>query len=791
MRPLRSLAKTPVFFAVAVLSLGLALGITTTMFGLVDAVVHPGVAYRDPESLFALWPRGGTPKHRPNSYEHFLRLRGERDFHAGMMAVSYQQATVEVPSGSREIAISSVTPEFFSVLGVAPTLGTVFASPDGLTTDENQVVLGERLWSQVRGDRTSPRGMSIRMNGQSYVVTGVMARGFDFPYDASAWVPLPTVFPGRDGPMFMSIWYRAKPGIDSARTKAMLATIAAQANADAHETEHPIWYSRFQMSPRFSRFDPIHVVLAGAVAIVLLIACANLSNLLLARGMARRRELAIRSALGASRSALARLVLEECAVLVSGGALVGVVVAFWGQSVMTAFVPRTLRRMGLVEPQMSWRVFLLGFALALATIVLFGLLPALRASRANPNEAIKDGAGTTSRHGRQRYSMLVMVEVMLSMVLLLGAGLLLRTARDVGTFQYGFDVRPLILAEVYSMFDGRSATSESPSVFFEQLLSRMSAVPEVTIAATEHGAVPVRGNITIQDPGPGPDERYVPGYSAVSPDYFRTLGVRIVVGRDFEAGDVAAGAIIVNQETARRFWPLVSPIGKMIKLAPRDTVRPWYHVVGVARDVHLSRPIDDGAEPPPAIYVVVPRDETTRRTLIARATGSPGSAAIAVRREITALSPAPSVFTRIGRWNDGQMEALATSRFLAALFATFAAFGIAISAIGVYGVVAYAVAQRMREFGVRIALGAEQRDLLELVVHDAAVMLLAGTGVGALIALWASRALRFLAWGVDRVDLAAPLIVAELVLFAAGAIACIGPARRAIRANPLDVLRSN
>lgn len=464
----------------------------------------------------------------------------------------------------------------------------------------------------------------------------------------------------------------------------------------------------------------MHFVLGGAVAVVLLIACANLSNLLLARGVARRRELAIRAALGASRAALARLVLAECAVIVAAGAVVGAVVTLWANDIVRVAVPRVLRELGLIEPRTSWRAFAFALLVAIGTMVVFGLLPALRAAATDPNDALKDGAGTTSREGRRGHNLLVIAEGALSMMLLLGAALLARTAHEIAAFDFGYDPRGLIVAS-NGVYGRRWLGGEGAARFYDEVLSRVSSIPEARSAALFHEAKPVGYAVTFEDAGRGTDSRFLPAYTVVSSAYLRTLGA--------------------------------------------------------------------GAEASPRVYVVTPDDDASKRSLVVRAGGDPAALAMAVRREIAMLSPVASAAMRIEPWTESLDRAAELARFLSALFGSFAAFGLAISAIGVYGVVSYAVSRRMRELAVRIALGAASRDVWRLVMHDAAVMLLAGTGIGALAALWAARSLRFLAWGLGDSHLVLPLVTAEVVLLGVGFAACIAPARRAASADPAMVLR--
>ncbi|HEX6535158.1 MAG TPA: ABC transporter permease [Gemmatimonadaceae bacterium] len=788
---LHPLKHTPL--AVAIVSLGIALGLCTTMFSLVDAVVHPYVPYRDPEAIYAVIPKGGDrARHSPTTYEHFLALRGDARFRDVVAVTALAHATVRAGARTRDVKAVTVSPNLFRVLGVAPALGRGFASLDGLNTDETQVVIGERLWRQVRGARRTPRGMTLMVNDRAYTVVGVMPDGVDFPFGAELWMPIPAgaVATG-DGLPGVAIWYRRERGVSAGQVQTELAAIAARVSAEHRLLDKPIHYRTWQpfSSPFRPAADPVHFVLGGAVAVVLLIACANLSNLLLARGVARRRELAIRAALGASRGALARLVLAECALIVAAGAVVGGVVTLWANDIVRLTVPRALLELGLIEPRTSWRAFAFALLIALGTMVVFGLLPALRAAATDPNDALKDGAGITTREGRRRYSVLVIAEGALSMVLLLGAALLVRTARGIAAFDFGYDPRALIVAS-NGVYGKRWLGGEGAARFYDEMLTRVSSLPEARSAALFHDARPVGHAVTFEDAGRGTDSRFLPAYRIVTPGYLRTLGIRITEGRDFEAGDAVTGAVVINHAAARLLWPFGGAVGKMIKFAPEDSARRWYRVVGVARDAFEARPEDAGAEPGPRVYVVTPDDDAPKRSLVARAAADPSALAMVMRREIATLSPVASAAMHIEPWTESLDRAAELARFLSALFGSFAIFGLAISAIGVYGVVSYTVSRRLRELAVRVALGAAARDVWRLVMHDAAVMLLAGTGIGALAALWAAWSLRFLAWGLGDAHLALPLVTAEVVLLAVGFAACVAPARRAAGVDPAETMRA-
>ncbi len=790
----RALAKGPGFTIVAVLSLAVALGLTTIMFGLVDAAIHPYVPYREPERLYVLQSRGYDRTGKmPGGLTQILTLRRERKFHAGLALFSQTRTTVETGTEGREVGTAFVSADFFSVYGVEPTLGRTWATPDGRSADETQAIVSERLWKQIGGTSNAIGRATVHANDRVFTVIGVMPRGMNAPsmgdlLGTELWLPMPT---GRADSVvaFPQATFRLAPGITPERASQALAQFTAQLSAEFGDAAKTLSYRMTPLWVPVSRYDSVHLALGGAVAIVMLIACANLSQLVLGRGLARRRELAIRSALGASRGALLRHTMFECALIASGGAVLGVLLAEWGSGIVGAAIPPSVRAIGLVEPHLSWRVFAIGLSAALATIMLFALVPAIRASRADPSEAMKDGAGSTTGRNKHRYSTLVIAEVALSMVLLVGAGLLIKSADALIAFDFGYDPNQIVQAFIplYRM----PMSDSAGRAFLVNLTERANAIPGARGSALIYSSGAAdKFTLTFEDAGTGMSEHFIgSGASEVSPNFLRTLGIPIVHGRDFDDADMEHGAVIVTREAARKLWPYGDALGKLIKFGPRASKQPLLRIVGVARDAFLNVG-DVGADAPPLYFIVPPAGTHLRfARLVVRGSKAPGALSVALRRQIISLSPAVGTASRIFPWSDQLSAMIERDHFLTTLFGVFSAFGLLVSAVGLYGVVAYAVTQRMREFALRVALGAEQRDVAKLVLHDGAVMLLAGTGIGAFVAMFLTRAMRNRVFGFDTYDPAA-LIGAEVILFVIGLIACYVPARRAMRANPLEVLRA-
>ncbi|MDQ6827444.1 MAG: ABC transporter permease [Gemmatimonadota bacterium] len=790
----RALRKSPGFTSVAVLSLGVALGLTTIMFGLVDAAIHPYAPYREPERLFSLqqWGYDRTGK-VPTPGALLLLLKRDGKFHAGLALSTQRRTTVETGTEGREVGTAFVTPDFFSVFGVAPALGRTWATPDGIAADESQAVVSERLWKQIGGTKETVGRLTVRANERVFTVIGVMPRAMNAPplgdqNGTELWLPIP-VGHGDSTAFNLRATFRLAPGATAASASRALDQFSAQLSAEYGDAAKNIFYRAKPVWVPVSGYNSIHLALGGAVVIVMLIACANLSQLVLGRGLARRRELAIRSALGAPRGALLKHTMLECGWIALGGAALGVLLAVWGSGIVGAAIPTSVRNIGLVEPHLSWRVFAIGLSAALATIMIFALGPAIRASRADPGDAMKDGAGSTTGRNEHRYSALVIAEVALSMVLLVGAGLLIKSADTLLAFDFGYDPKHIVQASIpmYRVTQSDSAAG----VFLANLISRSNALPGVRASTLIYAGGGVdHFTMTYEDAGAGMTERFIgSGYNEVTPNFLRTLGIGVIRGRDFEEGDASAGAVIISNQAAKQLWPFGDAIGKVIKFGPRASNRPLLRIVGITRDAFLN--VGDVGADSPALFFAVPPASVHHRfaQLVVRGSGSTGALSVALRRQLIALSPAIGTASYITPWSDQLSAMIERDHFLTTLFGVFSGFGLLVSAVGLYGVIAYAVTQRMREFALRVALGAEQRDVAKLVLHDGAVMLLAGTGIGAFVAMFLTRATRNLVFGLDTYDPMA-LIAAEAILFAIGLVACFVPARRAMRANPLDVLRA-
>ncbi len=764
---------------VAVLALGLGLGLSTTMFAVLDAIVNPYSPYQDADRLYTLtfWygPRATLTR---QDLARAVQEHG-RSFDA---IVPRGGGMVTLGTGGEEadLRVQMVPARWFTVTGIVPELGRAFTAADG----DGVLVASHWLWRRLYGRGTSLARARVTFGDRTYAIVGVMSRQASPVGGPAAWLPMPE---RSELPMMgWSPLVRLRAGVTVEAARAELKAISDALTASRHAQDYPYALQLDPVRERREELQDIHKAMVGAALAVLLIACVNLAHLMLARGLAKRRELAVRMALGATRGAVVRLMLIECAAITLAGGALGMVATLWGRNVLETAMPPEVSWIGIVQPQLSWRVFALSAAAAVLSAALFGLVPALRVAwTVELSEPLKD-AGTTTTRTRQRYSPLVVSEVALALVLMMGGGLLLRTVQQLRRETAGLNVRTLFSASIGGPTRGERARGD---VDWEQAVAAVRALPGVAAAAW---VLERRVDGLALTPEQTEDTsriiltRSVP---VVSAGYLRVLGLPILRGRDFEPGDAAGnGAAILNAVAAERLYPHRDPIGRMIKLgAPRKSA-PWVPIVGVARSEIESR---YGVEILRQPQVWVSRRDTVARRVFGTIEFRTARRDPRIEAEVKrVLRRDPTIgFSFVYSYARSREAEIASRAFLADVFVAMGLVALALAALGLYGVLSYAVTQRMREYGVRLALGAEPRALFRLVLHDGAVMVLAGIGLGAFAALAAARLLDSVLVAVLPSDVVS-LVAAEAVLFAAGFLAAWVPARRAAAADPIDILRA-
>jgi len=793
---LRSLRRSPIFTVVAVLSLGLALAVNTTMFALVDSVTHPYIPYDARPVYRVSFVGGGRPW--PTAIDRLAALRN--GLHSADSILSYKLAPRLVQAGTNyeDQYVAAVPPQLFDMVGVRPMYGRTLNAADERRDAAPAAVISYTLWSRFFPGRRPGEPVSLIVGATNYQVVGVMPRGMHFPWDTDVWIPI-AMLPGDStvraiGPMPL---VRLRPGVTRQAAETELSVIAAQLSTTFARGK-PIGgrLTALREVDRRRGFDGFSKYMLLVVGAVLLIACGNLGTMLLARGIARRREIAIRVALGASRRVIIGQVLTECGLVIGGGIVVGLLLTLWATYILPHYATPYLPGIGDLQPVPSWRVFSFAVAAALITLVLAGALPAKRAAATDPAEPMKEGAGVSTGRNRDRYNPLIIVEVALSTALLLNAGLFIILVTRLARFDFTYAAKNL---QTVAVDVGGKAIAADSAVgrFFDDLEVRAAHLPGARAATSSSSHLP-DGRIIYGEGGAG-GLRWLNAkqYTVVSPTYFPTLGIPIVDGRGFQPGDrgIETAVVVVDELAARELWPgIASPVGRMIKLGDIKSKQPWVRVIGVAKATDFLPRKDGDLPPEPRIYALMGHDVSRTRTLIVLGDGvggTTGQAALSltIRRELESSAPwlrSPYVH----RWLEGYESSRSTTAFIASLFTAFGLFGLALCAVGLYGVLAYVVSRRLRELAMRVALGAQPRDLVRVVVHDATVTVLAGIGIGAFLALGVTENL---AEGLFtlRYELAIALVGAEAALLVTAVVACLGPLRRAVRADPAEVLRAS
>jgi len=780
---IRLLRRSPGFFALAAGTLGLALALATTMFALLDAVRHPFVPYPEPERAFTIYLHTGRPAPEHIGEETFGALRSVRTM--SVAAVGFLPYTIVDAGGSaRTMSAARVTPNLFQVLGVRPQLGRDFSGDDG--AEATGVIVSDGLWHAALHGTRALHDATITVNSTVYPVIGVAPPGVRFPYDIDVWLPVSMSAPGTAELPYAEIIGRLREGVTPEQAEGELAAVARRLNASVGQTNRPFRYELRDLQVRLLTLG-YDRALAAAAAIVLLIACANAGHLVSARGIARRRELALRAALGASRPALVRYQLAECAVIAAGAGAVGLLGGCWGAELMAAAIPPYLTDGALLlPPHVSWRVYVFVLLATSAVLATFGVLPALHASRVDPSEPLKSASpATTVRRGAM--GGLVSGQIALALVVLFGAGLMWRTAERIGDHDFGFDARGLLMMPVglarHALPNGTTADDG-----FRALTDRASRVSGVRSVAQLSLDEPERSQIMGEAGAEATRHIFARYFVDASPNLLRTLGIPVIAGRDFEDGDASsAGVAIVDARAAAALWPNERAVGRELELGSTGSGAPWIPVVGVARSVELFFERDPYLEPPPLVYVVRPNNSSTDRTIVIRAGARDGPVATAVTRGAQ-TTPALRYLESPFPWLQRYDQFTAGGRFIALVFGLFGITALVLSTLGLYTTLAYSVSQRQREFGVRLALGARPSDLRRMVLREAFVVTLGGIASGALVALWATRLLDSMLWGLPHMD-AGSLAAAEALLLGIALLACLAPAERAAHAELLEVLR--
>ncbi len=785
-RTLRTLRRSPGFVGVAALSLALGLGLTTATYAIMDSMMHPRIALEDVDRLFTERLRLGDQRHPPPIAERMQALRSlpgiER---VGVMAS--QQRRVVVNGVDHYEFLSRMTPDFFAALGVRAKLGRLPTAEEARM--ENAVVLTAFAWRQLFPQQTTLEGAAITMDDRLYPVVGVLPVGIERMIQGGIWLPF-TSQVEIDQLRSPMILVKLRRGMDSIAIRPQLATIAAHFTADYASPGMPPYELRLYgvrpTSPDL-RDNELALLMVGIAIGVLAIACANVAALSLARGLTRRRDHALRIALGASRLAIGGEVLSEVSVIAVLGVAGGLLLAVALVGVLTHIVPEELTWRGYFLPELNVRVFALTALTLLAGIAIAGGIPAWRASRANPSDPLKDNAGTTTGRSRMEFKVLVIGELAISMALLMLASLMTLSTQNILHYEFGYDAKRLLGASVYLTRLHDTLTEARRAEILDASVARVRGMAGVVSVSTETGGSPDGGQV-ISDVGHEADPLFLKRYIEVGAGFFSTLGISVIEGRDFSEGDRAIGAVVLSQSAARLLFPPGRALGRMVKLGGERSPRPWLQVIGVAHDVRLGLSPDPDAGADTLIYASTANRSLDYETIVIRPERPDPALNLAILGALRdGLPPRSQADVRsfIGYYD--QMVRMQV--FYDRLFSFLGIASLLLGAAGLFSVMSYAVGQRLREFAVRQALGATPRDVLRLVLRGALELALGGTAIGALLSFWASAGVSAALFGVKNTD-PVSLVVAEGTLLLVTMLASLVPAIRAMRADPVEVLRA-
>ncbi|HET9531333.1 MAG TPA: ABC transporter permease [Blastocatellia bacterium] len=807
---IRNLFKNPGFTAVAILSLSIGIGANSAIFSVTNALLLRPLPFKDADRLVILWNRSPGLNFAQDWFSpgQYLDIKIENQVFEETAVTIGGSFNLTGQGMPERVDAARVSSSLFPLFSAEAMLGRVFLPEEDVPGKPQTVILSNGFWQRRFGSDPEIIGKTLTLNGNSFTIIGVMSPEFSLNKEvmpavngirnADLLLPLPMSETARSnrGNEDYNIFAKLKPGITVAQAQADMDVLA-----DRMKQQYPASYPAnggltisvvLLLEQVVGDIRLALYVLFGAVGFVLLIACTNVANLLLARASARQKEVAIRAAVGASRPRLLRQLLTESLVLALMGGIIGLMIAFLAVEMLRVFGPDNIPRLN--EVAVDGRVMAFTFFVSLLTGVVFGLTPALRASRADLNEVLKEGGrsstggGTFGRGHHQVRNLLVVSEVALSLVLLVGAGLLIRSYQRIENANPGFDPNNVLSLRL-SIPASRYNTPEAVSSFYKQLDERIRALPGIESVGTNYllplssvalGWEPITVDGYVSKAG---EDLIIASSGYISPDYFRTLGIPLVKGRHFNEFDRkgAPDVVIVDDKFAERFWPNEDPLGKRMR---RGNSGPWRTVVGIVSD---QKEYDLESEPPITAYYPVEQFNIGSRFVVARTSSDPVRLTAAVTEEVRALDPELPVYD-VKTMEQRLYDSLARRRFSMLLLGVFAAFALVLAATGIYGVMNYWVNQRTHEIGLRMALGAGQRNILQLVLRQALILVSAGIVIGLAGAFALTRVMSNLLFGISATD-RLTFIAVSILLGGIALLASYIPARRAARVDPMVSLR--
>lgn len=797
----RVLRKNPGFAIMAILTLALGVGANTAIFNVVNAVLLRPLDFKSPGNLYVL-SMEDVKKHMTGGnfgYIFFQALRDHTPDLEGIAAFSNDTFNLVGGDAPEQIQALRVSPSFFDVLGIHPALGRSFLKPEGEPGGQPVVILGHDFWMRRFGGDPNLVGRNVTLDGTSYAVVGILGRELDVPFQqVDVWVPRPyetSIFPPeriQTGSGYLNAIARTKPGVPVAQAKAEL-------DASAHQYEHAFPSNSDASFDTTINVQPISEnalggvrttlwVLLGAVGFVLLTVCANVANLFLARAAGRQKEIAIRSALGASRSRLVRQFLTESTILAVTGGAIGILVAAWGVRLLAASPALGMPRSN--EIAVNGAVLIFSLCISFLAGILFGIVPAWRTSRINLSEIMNEASRGSSAGARRNRAgaLIIIAELGFSVVLLAGAGLLLQSFYRLLHVRLGFEPQNVLTFQI-ALPSTKYPQPFQKTEFHEQLRERIANIPGVRSVATANLVPPLSGLFApYLAEGMPPDlprgQRPIALWNSISPAYFETLGIPMLKGRNFSDADIEKSnpVVIISQSLAARHWSHVDPIGQHIQIARQPTPA---EIVGVVSDLR-NRGI--GADMGDELYTPLPQKPWGTMSVLVKTSGDPMQIVPAIRSALQAVDR-DQPMTQVISLEQNLSAAVGQQRVSAWLLGIFAALALVLAAIGIYGVTSYSVAQRSKEIGIRIAMGAQPGDVLRLILGFGAKLAFVGVVVGVIAALALTQLMKTLLFGVTATD-PETMAAVSITLIAVTLLACYIPARRAMSVDPVIALRS-
>ncbi|MEX2285255.1 MAG: ABC transporter permease [Gemmatimonadota bacterium] len=785
----RTLVRSPGFAIAAVATLGLGIGATTMVFSLVNAILLRPFPYAVPERLIQLTETDRSGQYESTSYPNFVDYRSGMNTLNGLGAYSNETLTLRGQGGAQRVEGSAISYNLFDILGIRPLIGRTFRADEDVPTAERVVLLGYGLWQNSFGGDRALVGGTLNVDGEPHVVIGVMPPDFSFPEQGQAWVPLRRDPTAERGLNYITAIGRLAPGAIVAQARTEAEAIRQRLSRDYTSGSDRVVRVGGLQETSVSEIKPVLLILLAAVGFVLLIACANVANLLLSRAASRDKEIAIRTALGAGRARLVRQLLTESVLLGLLGGALGVLLSSWWMDLMLASIPTPLP--AWLKINIDRTVLLFTLAVAFVTALLFGLAPALQSIRTDVQATLKEGRGITGSFRKNRLrSALVVAQLALAVVLLTGGLLMVKSFLAMRQVNPGFRIENVVAVDL--ALPGQRYDSEaSRLVFYDRLLEKAAAIPGVqqvgAISAVPIGGANNTSNFTVEGRSPSdPEAARNAFHTIVTPGYFETMGIPLVRGRYFRSTDLAGSerVAIVNQRVVDLFFEGEDPVGKRIAWGAGEGLE-WMTIVGVTANVNQADINQKAVHP----EIHQPLAQSARRSmsLMLRASGTLDQLRPALQREVQSLDPNIPLFN-VQTMKQVVTQAVWDSRLYSSLFGAFAAAALLLAAVGLYGVIAYSVSQRTPEIGVRIALGAEPSLVTRMIVWQGIRLSALGVGLGLLGAVAMGQAMQGLLYGVQPID---PLtfVAVPLLLTGVATLASWIPARRVLRVDPITALR--